>query len=321
MNYSKVIAVCIFLYSIINIANAQSTPHLSINKITGPNWINATQTVAVCQPTIGGENCVTVTVQKAIGKMTGLLKVRPLRNTSVSWWAFTTKSLAVCGLQMTTRKNSCVPVEGLSGESLPVYPLRISQLEELMSTLVPYKAEFLMAGRKVSTALASAEEMSTDNDHCYETGECVEDMPVVIIDGGGGGGGGNFGYGFEGWGGYGDGGSEAGDENPQPGGVDDIDPSTGQPYPRVTIFPPPPRWPSVITWCSMVGLFCPKDPFAASKPSKAECDAARARCYTRCTDIYVANPENLPGSGTDYPSRYRKCMRECLAESGCAEDY
>lgn len=327
---TKLVAACLLAYAAINSANAQTTSPPTPKKITGPNWINGTQTVAVCQPQAGAENCVIVAVPKAAGKMTGLLKIRPLRNTSASWWAFTTQTIAVCGMQMSTKKISCVPVEGVSGELLPAYPLRVSQVEELMNTLAPRKAEFLAAGRKVSLTLTPADQMSTNGDHCYDTGECVEDMPVVIIDGaggGGGGGGGDFGYGFEGWGAYGaggGGGGEVGDEPPSSGGVDDINPSTGQPYPKITIYPPPPKWPVDITWCSMIGLFCPKDPFANSTtptPTREQCVAAEGRCFNTCTDMYVMNPESLPGTGTNYHGRFKKCMRDCLAGTGCEHNY
>lgn len=100
-----------------------------------------------------------------------------------------------------------------------------------------------------------------------------------------------------------------------------IDPSTGQPYPKVTIYPPPPKWPTDISWCSMVGIFCPKDPFAATTPTREQCVAAEGRCFNKCTDIYVYNPDSLPGTGTNYHGRFKRCMRECLAGTGCEHNY
>lgn len=70
-------------------------------------------------------------------------------------------------------------------------------------------------------------------------------------------------------------------------------------------------------------------PAACNKPEensckgddKDRCKKALAECRTECTNIYVTNPNNLPGTGTDMPGRIRRCIRECLGRSGCQDDF
>lgn len=37
----------------------------------------------------------------------------------------------------------------------------------------------------------------------------------------------------------------------------------------------------------------------------------------QCTDIYVDDPNKLPGIGSDMPGRIRRCIRECMERTGC----
>jgi RHS repeat-associated protein len=39
--------------------------------------------------------------------------------------------------------------------------------------------------------------------------------------------------------------------------------------------------------------------------------------FGRCTDIYVEDPNSLPGTGRDYAGRLRRCIRECMEANGC----
>lgn len=103
-----------------------------------------------------------------------------------------------------------------------------------------------------------------------------------------------------------------GEANPFP---TEVDPTTGEQVPKVIIYPPAPRWPVDLTWCSLVGLFCSSTP--PDEPDKAYCDQQRRNAYNHCTSIFEIDPNKLPGSGSDMPSRYRVCVREYLDGTGC----
>ncbi|HMN46057.1 MAG TPA: DNRLRE domain-containing protein [Povalibacter sp.] len=47
------------------------------------------------------------------------------------------------------------------------------------------------------------------------------------------------------------------------------------------------------------------------------CDKVLADCRKKCTDIFVDNPEKLPGVGTDRQGRLRRCIRECMEQQQC----
>lgn len=310
MKMYKILALSFLYIAAMSAAVSQTTSDPTPTKINGPAWILGSQSVVTCERIGEKDNCVTVAVPKNLGKVTGILKLRPIRNSSASWWVFTTQTLAVCGVQLSTKQVACFAVDGLSAKSRPSYPVNGEQLNELVRSFEPHLPAFLAASAKVRVKLTPADEFSTMSDHCYETDECVEDMPRVIIDGnegvGGGGGGfdeGNFGHDYSG-----------GD------GIDNIDPTTGQPYPQVFIYPPAPKWPKDITWCSMTGLFC-SAPGEMTPPTPEACQRALKTCRDECTSIYDNNRNNLPGSGTDYPSRYRSCLRECMTNHNCGDNF
>jgi RHS repeat-associated protein len=50
---------------------------------------------------------------------------------------------------------------------------------------------------------------------------------------------------------------------------------------------------------------------------KERCREILKACREKCLDIFVNNPNGLPGSGTDYAGRQRRCIRECMEEKGC----
>lgn len=104
-----------------------------------------------------------------------------------------------------------------------------------------------------------------------------------------------------------------------PGSAPAIDPETGLPIQQVFVYPPPPQWPTDLSWCSLIGIFC-SSTAEITPPSPEACQRALRTCYDECTSVYVNNKENLPGGGTDYPSRYRICVRECMTNQGC-QDY
>lgn len=211
-------------------------------------------------------------------------------------------------MQFSTKQVACFAIDGLSARSRPTYPTNGEELKELMRSFEPHLPAFLAAGAKVRAKLTPPDEFSTMNDHCYNSGECDEDMPRVIIDGNEGAGGGGFGE-------IGFGHDYAGGD-----GVENIDPTTGQPYPQIIIFPPSPKWPKDITWCSMVGLFC-SAPGEMTPPTPEACQRALKSCYDECTAIYDFDRNLLPGSGHDYASRYRVCVRQCMTNHNCGDNY
>ena len=68
------------------------------------------------------------------------------------------------------------------------------------------------------------------------------------------------------------------------------------------------------------------DPAAKAKAdagkTKEECEEGRCKevlesCRQKCLDIYVDNPNSLPGSGSDRTGRMRRCIRECMMGQNC----
>ena len=47
------------------------------------------------------------------------------------------------------------------------------------------------------------------------------------------------------------------------------------------------------------------------------CKKVRKECKDKCVDIYVEDPNSLPGAGRDYDARLRRCIKECSAKQGC----
>jgi RHS repeat-associated protein len=50
---------------------------------------------------------------------------------------------------------------------------------------------------------------------------------------------------------------------------------------------------------------------------EARCRPIYKGCQRGCTDIFVDDPDGLPGSGTDFAGRLRRCIRECMEAQGC----
>lgn len=289
---------------------AQNVKEKAASQITGPVWVSGSYGVISCLRTKNKEQCLTTSVSEEFGKIEGILRLKPLRNATTSWLVFTNKNLVICGAKVPTKQTACSPVEGFRDELRPAYPATRTDLKQI-ATQLSLSEPLREAGAQVSEILAAPVSnskvdgtVSTMSDgpptECEEgEGECDEDTPVIIIvgdlPGGGGGGGGGGGV------------------PPEP-----IDPDTGLPYPQVRIYPPPPVFPKDLTWCSLVGLFCKT--YEMPPPSPEWCDDRRRECYESATDLYVNNPNALPGQGPDMPSRYRIFVRECLARHGC-QDY
>jgi hypothetical protein len=54
-----------------------------------------------------------------------------------------------------------------------------------------------------------------------------------------------------------------------------------------------------------------------SSEDEKRCKAIERECKTGCTDVYEDDRNKLPGSGTNYQSRWRRCVRECMEAQGC----
>lgn len=52
-------------------------------------------------------------------------------------------------------------------------------------------------------------------------------------------------------------------------------------------------------------------------PPPPDCKKALKTCRQDCKYIYINNPNNLPGSGSDIAGRMRRCIRECMRSHGC----
>jgi RHS repeat-associated protein len=48
------------------------------------------------------------------------------------------------------------------------------------------------------------------------------------------------------------------------------------------------------------------------------CDKVVKWCRAKCTDLFVENPDALPGTGRNYQGRLRRCIRECAEQNGCS---
>jgi RHS repeat-associated protein len=80
--------------------------------------------------------------------------------------------------------------------------------------------------------------------------------------------------------------------------------------------------PWVIDWAGLAGLRllgavsvmlqCSGD-----NPPPHDCDQVRESCRAQRIDTYVRNPNDLPGSGSDYAGRIFRCIRECMQARGC----
>jgi RHS repeat-associated protein len=47
------------------------------------------------------------------------------------------------------------------------------------------------------------------------------------------------------------------------------------------------------------------------------CQQVLKECRRKCLDIYVDDPNSLPGTGSDMQGRLRRCTRECMEGQGC----
>jgi RHS repeat-associated protein len=48
------------------------------------------------------------------------------------------------------------------------------------------------------------------------------------------------------------------------------------------------------------------------------CKEVYEQCADECADIFADNPDSLPGMGTDYGSRIRRCIADCVRAAGCS---
>lgn len=142
----------------------------------------------------------------------------------------------------------------------------------------------------------------------------LSSSPPKVLSCDGGGGGVDDGGGDDGGGGSSDGGADAPPYNPYPG----VDQNPGPPQ-QVIVTAPLPVWPADPTWCSLVGLYC-NAPIAADDDTVGHasyCIAQELLAHDYCVNIFAVDPNQLPGSGSDYPGRYRMCVRNFLDSRGC----
>jgi RHS repeat-associated protein len=48
-----------------------------------------------------------------------------------------------------------------------------------------------------------------------------------------------------------------------------------------------------------------------------DCEAVLKQCRKKCLDAFASDPNTLPGVGSDYFGRQRRCIRECMEANGC----
>lgn len=58
--------------------------------------------------------------------------------------------------------------------------------------------------------------------------------------------------------------------------------------------------------------------FAAACEEIERCREVRKACHEECNDIYVENPDDLPGTGNQYDQRLRRCISECIKREECS---
>ncbi len=64
-------------------------------------------------------------------------------------------------------------------------------------------------------------------------------------------------------------------------------------------------------------LSCPIPQGALPSQASPNCEAILRGCERGCFDLYVDDPESLPGTGLDWKSRIRRCVRDCMLAHGC----
>jgi hypothetical protein len=50
---------------------------------------------------------------------------------------------------------------------------------------------------------------------------------------------------------------------------------------------------------------------------EARCKAVERGCKEGCTGVFEDDPDKLPGAGSQYQSRWRRCVRECMQSQNC----
>jgi RHS repeat-associated protein len=55
----------------------------------------------------------------------------------------------------------------------------------------------------------------------------------------------------------------------------------------------------------------------ADNLDERRCKAVERGCKNGCSDVYADDRDKLPGTGSDYPSRWRLCVRNCMQAQGC----
>ena len=97
---------------------------------------------------------------------------------------------------------------------------------------------------------------------------------------------------------------------------------------QVAIPLPPQTWPLLIppaVYCyfypakckKALDYICRKSGSGGGQSDDRRCETVLRGCRKGCTDVYVENPENLPGSGKNYQPRLQRCVKDCMAAHNC----
>lgn len=81
---------------------------------------------------------------------------------------------------------------------------------------------------------------------------------------------------------------------------------------------PPPVWPTDPNWCNVLGILCDSPPTPPPPPTPEECRKVYDDGVSECNRIYEGSSGGaLPGTGSDMPGRWRRCVREYMNARGC----
>lgn len=54
-----------------------------------------------------------------------------------------------------------------------------------------------------------------------------------------------------------------------------------------------------------------------TESEEERCEKVLKDCRQKCLDIFVDDPDSLPGVGSDLQGRQRRCIRECMESESC----
>jgi RHS repeat-associated protein len=95
--------------------------------------------------------------------------------------------------------------------------------------------------------------------------------------------------------------------------------------PLEPVLPPRLPTPDLRSLCLIQPLLCllpsPFNPLTSGRTCREQtpddCRVVAEKCRRDCTDVFVDDPNALPGSGRNFGIRLQRCIRECLDANGC----